>query len=60
MDLRHLSSDGIAATLPHIRYAYVRYSLRLLADQNNPTAVEKILFHGFKRVFEMNPPANQP
>lgn len=57
MDMRNLTPDEVSATLPHIRYTYVRFSLRLLIDKNSPTAVEDVLSHGFERVFEMNPPA---
>lgn len=56
VDLRSLTPDEVEATLPHIRYAYVRYSLRLLVDKTDPGSVENTLSHGFERVFEMNPP----
>ncbi len=57
IDMRSLTPDEVAAALPHIRYAYVRYSLRLLVDKAAPDSVENTLSHGFKRIFEMNPPA---
>lgn len=53
MDLREKTPDGVSAVLPHIRYAYTRYSLRLLLNKNDSTAVEDALSHGFGRVFEM-------
>lgn len=56
-DMRTLPPDGVAEVLPHIRYAYVRYALRLLVDKNTPEAAEEALSHGFERVFEMEPPA---
>ena len=55
MDLRVLSADEVATILPHIRYAYVRYALRLLTDQNIPAVTEEALSHGFERIFEMEP-----
>lgn len=53
MDLRTLTTDEVAAILPHIRYAYVRYALRLLTNQHIPTATDEALSHGFERIFEM-------
>lgn len=55
MDLRGLNPDRMADILPHIRYAYVRYSLRLLTDKYNPSAAGEALSHGFERIFEMIP-----
>lgn len=55
MDLRALTSEEVTATLPHIRYVYVRYSLRLLTDRQTPAATEDALSHGFERIFEMDP-----
>ena len=55
MDLRDLTSEEVTATLPHIRYVYVRYSLRLLTDRQTPAATEDALSHGFERIFEMDP-----
>ena len=60
MDLRGETSEGVASVLPHIRYAYVRYSLRLLLSQEAPDAVEDALSHGFERLFEMEPPPAEP
>ncbi len=56
MDLRSHTADGVAAILPHIRYAYVRYSLRLLVDQRDPAIAKDAESHGFERIFEMTPP----
>lgn len=53
MDLRDRSSEEVAAILPRISYAYVRYSMRLLLDVNSPAVVEDALSHGFDRIFEM-------
>ncbi len=60
MDLRGETPEGVASVLPHIRYAYVRYSLRLLLNKETPDAVEDALSHGFERLFEMEPPPTQP
>ena len=59
MDLRDLNGEEIAFVLPHIRYTYVRHSLRLLIDKNIPSAVEDALSRGFERIFEMDPPVRQ-
>ena len=58
MDLRDRTADEVSAILPHIRYTYVRYSLRLLVDQRTPAIAENAESHGFERIFEM-PPLNQ-
>ncbi len=56
MDLRSMSAVGIGTLLPHIQFAYARYSLRLLVNIHDREAVEAPLSHGFERVFEMEPP----
>lgn len=56
LDLRDKSPDEAAAILPHIRYAYVRHSLRLLIDRTDTATLEDVLSHGFSRVFEMDTP----
>lgn len=56
MDLRGHTADEVADTLPHIRYSYVRHSLRLLVNRGSSATVEDVLTHGFKRVFEMRAP----
>ncbi|MBR6782894.1 MAG: hypothetical protein IKM33_06860 [Clostridia bacterium] len=55
MDLRSMSAVGVATLLPDIRYAYARYSLRLLLNVGDQDAVNNTLSQGFKRVFEMEP-----
>ena len=55
VDLRALTMEEVDVVLPHLPYAYTRYSLRLLVDKNTPAIAEEILSHGFERVFEMNP-----
>lgn len=60
MDLRDRTPDEVASILPHIRYAYTRYALRLLIDKNDPDTLEDVLSHGFTRIFEMNAPAGEP
>lgn len=55
MDLLDCTADEVAAILPHIRYAYVRYSLRLLVDKGTPAIAEDAESHGFERIFEMTP-----
>lgn len=55
MDLREMSAVGISTLLPDIRYAYARYSLRLLANANDGEALNHILEQGYGRVFEMDP-----
>ena len=55
LDLRAMTADEVAALLPAINYAYVRYSLRLMTDKNTPSVAEDALSHGFTRVLEMNP-----
>ena len=57
MDLRSMSAVGVATLLPDIRYAYTRYSLRLLININDQVAVSNTLDRGFDRVFEMAPSA---
>lgn len=54
MDLRDCDAEEVASILPRISYAYVRYSLRLLLNQQIPVAVEDALSHGFERIFEMD------
>ena len=54
LDLRNIDADTLAYTLPHIQYAYVRYSLRLLLNKQSPQAVKEALGHGFDRIFEMD------
>lgn len=56
MDLRAMSSVGVSTLLPEIRYAYGRYSLRLLVNVNDRETVDAALEAGFGRVFEMEPP----
>ena len=56
MDLRAMSAVGVNTLLPDIRYAYGRYSLRLLVNVNDREAVDAALTQGYKRVFEMEPP----
>ena len=55
MDLQDRTADEVSAILPHIRYTYVRYSLRLLVDQRTPAIAENAESHGFERIFEMPP-----
>ena len=57
MDLRSMSAVGVATLLPDIRYAYTRYSLRLLINIDDQVAVSNTLDRGFDRVFEMAPSA---
>lgn len=56
MDLRAMSAVGVTTLLPDIRYAYTRYSLRLLVNQTDREAVAAALDAGYGRVFEMEPP----
>ena len=56
MDLRAMSAVGVSTLLPDIRYAYTRYSLRLLVNVGDKDAVNATLDAGFERVFEMDPP----
>ena len=56
MDLRSMSAVGVASLLPDIRYAYTRYSLRLLLNASDQGAVHTTLNQGFQRIFEMDPP----
>ena len=56
MDLRAMSAVGVTTLLPDIRYAYTRYSLRLLLNVTDRDAVDAALDAGFERVFEMDPP----
>ena len=56
MDLRAVSAVGVSTLLPDIRYAYTRYSLRLLVNVGDRDAVNATLDAGFERVFEMDPP----
>ncbi|MBO5510405.1 MAG: hypothetical protein J6B24_01600 [Clostridia bacterium] len=56
MDLRSMSAVGVDTLLPHIQFAYVRHSLRLLVNINDRDGVERVLDRGFERVFEMEPP----
>ena len=58
MDLRSTSAVGIATLLPDIRYAYTRYSLRLLINIDDQVAVSNTVEKGFDRVFEMAPSAS--
>ena len=53
MDLRAYTEEDLSAILPRIPYVYVRYSLRLLLNDQAPAAVEDALSHGFERIFEM-------
>ena len=53
MDLRGMNAEAVHTVLPHIRYAYVRYSLRLLLDHSEHDAVDAALEHGFTRIFEI-------
>ena len=57
MDLRDQSAEEIASILPHIRYTYVRHSLRLLVNKQEPAVIENMQSHGFVRIFEMDIPA---
>ena len=56
MDLRAMSAVGVTTLLPDIRYAYTRYSLRLLVNVTDREAVDTALDAGYGRVFEMDPP----
>ena len=56
MDLRAMSAVGVTTLLPDIRYAYTRYSLRLLVNVTDREAVDTALNAGYGRVFEMDPP----
>ncbi len=56
LDLRSMGTAEVDAILPHIRYAYVRYSLRLLVSMQNSEATSNALEHGFERIFEMDIP----
>lgn len=56
MDLRAMSAVGVSTILPEIRYAYTRYSLRLLVNVSDRDAVNAALDAGYERVFEMDPP----
>lgn len=56
MDLRAMSAVGVSTLLPDIRYAYTRYSLRLLMNVKDSGAVAATLGQGFERIFEMDPP----
>ncbi len=53
LDLREETADSLEVVLPHLSYAYVRHSLRLLLPADE-AAVDTALGHGFERVFEMN------
>ena len=55
LDLRSLTAAEIETALPHLPYAYTRYSLCLLVDKKSPAIAEEILSHGFERVLEMDP-----
>lgn len=55
MDLRSMSAVGVSDLLPHIQYAYVRHSLRLLVNPSDGETVKGVLSHGFERVFELEP-----
>ena len=59
MDLRDKNSVEVASILPHIRYTYVRHALRLLVNNKDAQTVEKILSHGFERIFEMDAPIKE-
>jgi hypothetical protein len=56
MDLRAMSAVGVTTLLPNIRYAYTRYSLRLLVNKTDREALDATLDAGYGRVFEMEPP----
>ena len=56
MDLRAMSAVGVTTLLPDIRYAYTRYSLRLLVNVTDREAVDTALNAGYGRIFEMDPP----
>lgn len=56
LDLGSMSTEEVDAVLPHIRYAYVRYSLRLLISMRESTATANALDRGFERIFEMDSP----
>ena len=56
MDLRAMSAVGVSTILPEIRYAYARYSLRLLVNVSDRDALNATLDAGYERVFEMDPP----
>ena len=55
LDLRFLTAEETETVLPHLPYAYTRYSLCLLTEKNSPAIAEEILSHGFERVLEMDP-----
>lgn len=57
MDLRSLTAAEVGDLLPHIRYAYVRHSLRLMLNPADEEGVREVLSHGFERLFEMEAPA---
>ena len=56
LDLGSIESADIEAVLPHIRYAYVRYSLRILLPMRASAATSNVLERGFERIFEMDRP----
>ena len=56
LDLGSMESEGIDAVLPHIRYAYVRYSLRILVPMRASAAISSALERGFERIFETDVP----
>lgn len=56
LDLGSMESADIDAVLPHIRYAYVRYSLRILLPMRASSSVSNALERGFERIFEIDSP----
>ena len=55
VDLRALNEEEMGAVLPHLPYAYTRYSLCLVVNKNTPAIAEDALSHGFTRILEMDP-----
>ncbi len=58
LDLRAETVESAEALLPHLAYAYVRYSLRILVADGEVATVP--IRHGLERVFEMpvDPPSD--
>ncbi len=53
LDLCDKAPEALEALLPRLRYAYMRYSLRILVDREAPEAVNLLLECGFDRVLEV-------
>ena len=54
MDLTDVSEESTEQVLSSIRYAYVRYSLRLLMSQTDQEGIDGALAHGFERLLEIH------